>query len=266
MECRAAFFSGMLTFTVTLVLMLTDTLDLMGLSLESEIVRTANHANALVIQWNNQAQPYPVEQVVYFIKIGFSALVAMIAGGMTIPAVRFSQTFATLIFGAKFERAPLKMRALLWIDYIAPLVAFAVLTPFGIPGVITKTLISFLPANVASSPVLVKAADFLSTPEFDSYLLGAQIFVIVALVLLRLSLLRQHLQCFMDAAVKTISIELAVPNADREGIQVTYHGSVSIVHLLTLLHYNLHDFNSLLYLTTITRTPACLLLHYTQLT
>jgi hypothetical protein len=238
MECRAALFAGLTTFLMTLILLLEDSIDIMGLNLEVELERTAHHANAMLKQLSEHNSTQSIYEMIFYLKIFLSFIVAIIVVTMTIPAIRFSQTFLTLVFGSKGEVAPPKMRALLFVDYLLPIAVFFLYTPFGIPTLLVRAVTSALYGTSSSSAAW-------SAGEYDGQLLSIQLVAVILLVVVRLAGLRQHLQCFMDAVVKPISVEIALPSADRTVIQVPdiyssiskphSHNNQGIIGKLTLL-------------------------------
>jgi hypothetical protein len=134
-----------------------------------------------------------------------SLLSAITAAGMVIPALRFSQSFCNLQFGAKYERASVLTRLLLAFDHFLPLLVALDMIPYGL-------ICSSFPTYSKGFP----------SEGGDGFWLGVQLFVIVIMVTVRLSCIRIYLQNFLDATVKTISIEILVNNqADAKGIQVS---------------------------------------------
>ena len=171
-------------------------LDVLGLAFDDVLSITAIHFNALLLQLSHTAPQLSEHVMVAMIKVVLSALTAMTAVGMVIPAMRFSQSFNTLLFGARYERATLKMRAMLVFDHLMPLIVAASMIPssLGIP----------------------------TSLRTDGFLLAMQLTTTFLMVVVRLHCLRKHLQCFLGAIVQAISIEIATnASTDAKKIQVS---------------------------------------------
>jgi hypothetical protein len=203
-ESRTALVVGLVSFTVT-ALFLFSSIDFTGLSLDDVLRSTAIHCNALLLHISTTA-PQPSELImVAILKLILSILSAITAAGMVIPALRFSQSFYNLQFGAKYERASVRTRLLLAFDHFLPLLVALDMIPYGL--------------ICSSFPTYIKGFPF---ERGDGFWLGVQLLVIVIMVIVRLSCIKIYLQNFLDATVKTISIEILVNNqADAKGIQVS---------------------------------------------
>lgn len=173
--------------------------DILKLSLDDVLANTSIHCNALLLQISPTAIQPSLPVMLAAVKLALSLLVALTALGMTIPALRFSQSFNTLLFGAKHVKAELSVQQLLVIDHFLPLLVSAIMTPQRL------------------------GFDSLS-PRVDGHFLAAQLAVTALMVAIRLYSLRTHMQSFLDATVKMISVEIAAGNRTEvmtAGIQVS---------------------------------------------
>lgn len=205
MEVKVAGLVSIMTFTAVMML-LASSIDISGLSLTEVLNKTATHINALAFHISPQFPKMAPELMVGLLKIFISALCALTAAGMVIPAMRFSQTFFVMTMGADNERGTKAIRLLLLVDYVLPLLVALSMIPNGGLSVI--------------APLFREPGTMKFTAAADGYWLGAQLCLVGLLVVVRLSCLRLHLQCFLDAVVRSISVEIALAaGADSVGIQ-----------------------------------------------
>ena len=196
-ESRIALVVWMIALTGSASLLFGSS-DLLGLSLENTLSVTALHCNALLLQLSSTAIQPSEPVVVASIKLLFSLLTATTATGMVIPAMRFSQSFNTLIFGARYEKASVPMQALIIIDHFLPL---------------------FVAASMIPSRLILLSGKL--SPRADALCLSVQLFATILMVAVRMSCMKRHIQCFLDAVVRTISVEIATnTSTDVKGIQV----------------------------------------------
>jgi hypothetical protein len=202
-ESRMALVASLVSFVVTVALLLSS-MDFTGLSLDSVFQSTAIHCNALLLHLSTAAPQPPVLTMVAILKLILSLLSAITAAGMVIPALRFSQSFCNLQFGAKYERASVRTRLWLVFDHFLPLLVALDMIPYGLICSPFSTYIRGAPSERA-----------------DGFWLGVQLLMIMNMVSVRLSCIRIYLQNFLDATVKAISIEILVSNqANAKEIQV----------------------------------------------
>jgi hypothetical protein len=198
-ESRLALLVGAVSLVGMAILLFTP-VDFTGLSLNDTLWSTAIHCNALLLQLSTTAVQPQIPVMVAIIKLLLSLLTAVAAASMVIPAIRFSQSFVTLQIGAAHERASKHMRYILAIDLLFPILVAA-------------TMIPYSPYSV------VRVAEW---ERDDGNWLALQLLAVLTMVSIRLFCMRRHLQSFMDASVKSISVEIALnDNADAKGIQVS---------------------------------------------
>jgi Predicted transmembrane protein 161AB len=169
------------------------------LKLDNVLASTSVHCNALLLQISSTAIQPSLPVMTAAVKGVISLLVMLTALGMTIPALRFSQSFNTLLFGAKHEKGSLSAQLLLIMDHFLPVLVAVIMIPqgFGLNSL---------------------------SPRADGHFLAAQLAVTALMVAVRLYCLRKHIQSFLDATVKMISVEIAEGNrteAMTAGIQVS---------------------------------------------
>ena len=211
MEVKVAGIIGLMTFTLSLALLLAPMdFDLTGLSLEKVFQNTAVHFNVLALHLSSSVELWNVKLVTGLFKVSMSMWAALMASGMVIPALRHSQTFVVLMFGSAHEKGTSSIRWLLLADYFLPLVlAFSI---FLLP-----TISKLLTTSLSSSNSNINAISI--TPP-NGTLLFFQLTLVLLLMVVRLICLRPHMQSFLDAVVRSISMEIAVGNeADKVGIQ-----------------------------------------------
>ena len=184
--------------------------DLLSDPLENVLSTVAVHCNALMLQFSSTAVQPSEPVMVAAIKIFLSFLTAMTALGMVLPALRFAQSFNTLLFGARYEKAPVPIQVLITIDHFLPLFVAASMAPHGL-----------IPLSGEQSI------------NVDAHRLCLQLFATMLMVAVRLSCMKRHIQCFLDVAVQTISTEMATSSsANVQDIQVllflSIRGAVAI--------------------------------------
>lgn len=197
-ESRVAVMVALISQVVSAAFLFSS-FDILKLSLDDVLASTSVHCNALLLQISSTAIQPSLPVMTAAVKLVLSLLVALTALGMTIPALRFSQSFNTLLFGAKHEKGATSVQLLLVIDHFLPVVVSATMVIQGF---------------VLNSP----------SPRADGHFLAAQLAVTALMVAVRLYCLRKHVQSFLDATVKMISVEIAAGNrteAMTAGIQVS---------------------------------------------
>ena len=211
MEVKVAGMIGLMTFTLSLVLLLAPVhLDLTGLSLENVFQSTAKHFNVLALHLSWSVPLLHEKLVTGLLKVSMSLVAALMASGMVIPALRYSQTFVVLMFGSAHEKATPSIRWLLLVDYFLPLVL--AISIFLLPAIL-----KLFPSSVSINNIQIKTTS-ITAP--NGALLFFQLTLVLLLMLVRLICLRPHMQSFLDAVVRSISMEIAVGNeADKVGIQ-----------------------------------------------
>lgn len=197
-ESRVALMGSAISFVGSAAVLFSSH-DILGLSLNDLLASTAVHCNALLLQLSSTAIQPSLSVMVASIKVTFSLLIALTVLGMTIPALRFSQSFNTLLLGARHEKGTASVQVLLLIDHFLPILVAAIMIPQGF----------------GLGPL---------SPRADGYLLSAQLAVTALMTALRLYCLKRHVQSFLDATVKLISVEIAVGHRTevmKAGIQVS---------------------------------------------
>ena len=209
MEVKVAGIVGLMTFTLSLALLLAPVdFDLTGLSLENVFQSTAIHFNVLGLHISSSIPLLNVNLVTGLFKVSLSMGAALMASGMVIPALRYSQTFVVLMFGSAHEKGTPSIRWLLSLDYFLPLILACSI--FLSPAVF-KQFTTALSTNHTDTTNI-------TTP--NGILLFFQLILVLVMMIVRLICLRPHMQSFLDAVVRSISMEIAVGNeADKVGIQ-----------------------------------------------
>ena len=170
-ETRLALVVAAICFVASAsALLLLTPLDILGLPLDDVLNATAKHCNALLNQLSSTAWQPSAPVMVIFVKLTISILVAMTALGMVIPAMRFSQTFNIMIFGADHELAIEKR--LIILDYVSPLFVALIMT-----------------ANV-------------SRFGSDGYLLALQIVQVLVMIVMRLKCMKIYIQHYLYGVEK----------------------------------------------------------------
>ena len=205
MEVKAAGLAGLVSFTCVFMLLVSG-VDFLGLALGPAYNAVAAHFLVLGLHLSPSFPQLVPEVAVLLLHVATATVVAFVAAGMVIPAMRFSQTFFVLNFGTTSERASVPVRALLWVDLALPFVLGWAMVPNG----------RFSPV----APYFRDPSTGVFTAAADNGWLAAQLVLVAAMVGVRLACLRPHLQSFLDAIVRSISVEIVlVKDADATGIQ-----------------------------------------------
>lgn len=170
--------SAVCFFASASTLLLLAPLDILGLPLDDVLDSTAKHCNALLMQLSSTAWQPPVSVMIILLKLVIALLVAMTSLGMVIPAMRFSQTFNIMIFGADHELA--KEKRIILLDYISPLFVALIMTakasPFGIN----------------------------SSTGTDGYLLALQLSQVLIMVGIRVKCMKIYIQHYLYGVVNLL--------------------------------------------------------------
>ena len=205
MEVKAAGLVGLVSFTAVFMTLVSG-VDVLGLSLGPMYTAVAAHVSVLGLHVSPSFPQLAPAITVLLLHVATATAVALVAAGMVIPAMRFSQTFYVLNFGAASERASVGVRALLWLDLALPAVLGLAMVPNG-----RFSLLASYFRDPSTGAFTVAA---------DGGWLAVQLVLVAAVVVVRLACLRPHLQSFLDAIVRSISVEIVLAkDADATGIQ-----------------------------------------------
>jgi hypothetical protein len=127
-ESKASFFTGLLMFVVSAVLLnLFD--EFMGFKVTSTVDDMAIHINVLLMQMS--AKPFRVPHLILsqVLKLVVASMFGIITAALVVPILRFSQMFITVHFGVESKTTPMMTKFLLWIDLFGPLALAIALCP-----------------------------------------------------------------------------------------------------------------------------------------
>ena len=241
-ESQTARLVGVMVFAIV-AFVLIQPFDILGYDLDQVISSTSIHFNALFYHiFIFPAPQYNVTVIAIVIKACLAFISAVVTASMVIPAMRYSQTFYTINFGLKYEIGLLRNRMLLIVDLMFPLFIAFLMTPngiwlhlltkhiFKIESISNKELSSTTIGSNDNGDCNNSFNDNLSSNMYNPYLLGLQLFAIFIMIIIRLVCMRLHMQCFMDAVVRNISVEIATlvgtggqtSDTDKANIQVCY--------------------------------------------
>lgn len=217
-ESILALRTGSVVFFVTLLSLYFNILPVYSRATVSEM---AVHVNALLAQSSVRAVQIQVDALSRLVEIGLSFFTAFLAVGMVIPAVRFTQNFHQMNFGSPYERAPLRTRILLGIDFILPLYTAVLFS--ALPDMLNKfKVVSKLSNDSNYQACSADDRECNASVVYDNALFVVQLVIVAMTVVLRVFCMRKHLQCFLDSLVKVVSMQIFSQNDSRAQLNMLH--------------------------------------------
>jgi len=190
-ESKMAAIAGLVTFLVSAILFYFH----VSYISQETVVAIAQHTNALLMQLSRDISPISLKALVPAVQVALSIVAGLIATGLVIPSIRYSQAIEVMNFGARAALVSTTDKALLWIDFVLPLFVGLLFSP--LPTLAAQLL--FPKYALPSGP---------GAAHFDNSLLTAQLVLGFVMLVVRLLCMKKHLQCFLDSVVRVVSAHL----------------------------------------------------------
>lgn len=212
-ESKMAAIVGLVTFLVSFGLFYVD------LSYVSTDTATAIavHINALMQQISRDMPTVSLLLLVPAVQAALSGFLGLMATGLVIPAIRYTQAIDTMVFGVRAAIVSSTDKIMLWVDFALPLAVAFVFSPlplllvrlvFPKYGAAIEVCNSESGNNGTCSSVTAEQAG-----AFNNALMTVQMVLCGAMLVLRVLCMKKHLQCFLDSVVRVVSAHLIATNA-----------------------------------------------------
>ena len=211
-ETKFAIIIGFIVFLVSLVQFFTEFAYLD----HNTVTAIAVHTNALLVQISPDLTAINLVVMLPLVQVGLSIAFALMACGLVIPALRYSQALDTLNFGARSTLVSFSEKGLLWFDFLLPLIVGILFSPA--PQLIyafTYPDSSTTNTQCTGTTEGTCSADATNVGFFDNTLMTAQLLMGGLMLVVRMLCMKKHLQCFLDTVVRVVSAHLMAANAGQ---------------------------------------------------
>lgn len=208
-ESKMAAIAGLVTFLVSIVLAY---FNLSYVSTETAVA-IAVHINAMLMQVSRDMSTISLDVLVPAVHVALSGFLGLMATGLVIPAIRYTQAIDTMVFGVRAAIVSTTDKTLLWVDFALPLavaVVFSPLPQLAVQLVFPKygTVSCASDNNGTCSSITADQAG-----AFNNALMTVQMALCGAMLVVRVLCMKKHLQCFLDSVVRVVSAHLIATGA-----------------------------------------------------
>lgn len=228
-ESKMATIAGLMTFIVSVVLFFFN-LSFVG---KDTTVAIAVHINALLAQISRDMSTVSLDVLVPAVQLALSSFLGLMATGLVIPAIRYTQAIDTMVFGVRAAIVSSTDKTLLWVDFSLPLAVAVVFSP--LPQLVAQLVFPSFNTTAPGSCITgvdsngtcnnITAAD---AGAFNNALLTVQLVLCGAMLVVRVLCMKKHLQCFLDSVVRVVSAHLIATGAGQSPDQSTLIPKVKV--------------------------------------
>lgn len=197
-ESKLAGIAGLATFLVCAILFYFD----LSYVNKDTVVAIAQHVNALLMQLSRDIVPMSLTALAPAVMVALSMFAGLLAAGLVIPAIRYSQAIEVMNFGARSALVSSSEKALMWLDFVLPAFVAVLFSPLPL----------FLLQKLFPHAALTSGA---GAEVFTNTLLTVQLAAGGMMLLVRMLCMKKHLQCFLDSVVRVVSAHLIAAGAGQ---------------------------------------------------
>jgi len=196
-ESKLAGIAGLVTFLVSAILFYFN----VSYVNQETVIAIAQHVNALFMQLSRDIVPMSLTALVPAVQVGLSIFAGLLAAGLVIPAVRYTQAIEVMNFGARAALVSSFEKKLMWLDFLLPAFVAVLFSP--LPLFLMKRWFRRVLTSEAALEV------------FSNHLMTVQLTAGAVMLVVRVLCMKKHLQCFLDSVVRVVSAHLIAAGAGQ---------------------------------------------------